>query len=71
MAPSSLTRPWCAVIQWPGLSPVTFGTAILPHDARLDEVEAEIVALAKSHVPGGFRIIDLRPGVLIFHPGDD
>lgn len=68
MTRSQSSRPWCAVIQYPGLNPMIFGTAVLPTDARLDEVEAEIVALAQTCFPDGWKLIDLRPGALIFHP---
>ncbi len=61
-------RPWCARIRYPGKSPILFGTTTVRHDAPLHEVQAALVADIDDCLPGGWEILSLLPGAIVFVP---
>lgn len=61
-------RAWVAVLQWPGLGPVHFGSILVDRKAATHEVEAAVRAEADKLVPAGYSIVNLVPGRLVFLP---
>lgn len=59
------TRSWLAVIQFPGKKKCLFGNVFCRVDAPLAEVEEEARRVVLEHVPEGFEILDLVPGMFI------
>lgn len=59
-------RPWSAIIQYPGLKKVMFGTVPMPFDARHDEIMNALVKKALEHIPAGFEVRELLPGAIFF-----
>lgn len=64
------TRPWCAIARYPGLQRFLVGTAMLPAEARHDEIVEALAAHAATMLPPGFTIIEPRCGALIFQEDD-
>lgn len=67
---TAATRPWCALVCFPGLIPALAGTL---HLRRQDGEEAARVAMMLfllGFLPPGFEIREMLPGALVFH-GDD
>jgi hypothetical protein len=62
--------PWCGVARYPGLRPFLFGTAALPSDARQNEIEAALTALALQGLPPGFSLIECKRGSIFFAAED-
>lgn len=60
-------RPWCAKAQYPGLKPFMGGTVLIPHDARIDQIEAALEAHFLTFLPPGFQIIEPVAGALFFN----
>jgi len=59
-------RRWCAVIQYPGLKPVMFGTTFVRHSAPDHEVEAALRADIAGCLPDGWKLISMQPGAVFF-----
>jgi hypothetical protein len=59
-------RCWCASIQYPDKQPIYLGTVVLQTEAKNHEIEAEINLLAKKHIPDGYKIIRIIPGMIFF-----
>ena len=61
-------RAWCAEIQYPGLKPVLVGTVMLPTDAMHHEVERSVRQEIREHLPDGYALLNLVPGMMVFQP---
>jgi len=61
-------RGWTAIIQYPGLKPVRFGTTLVRRDAPDHEVEAAIRADIDTSFPAGFTLRSMEPGAVFFVP---
>lgn len=61
-------RAWIVEIAYPGKKPIWFGTVFAPREAKELEVERMARATAGEHLPDGFHVIKLIPGMLIFQP---
>ncbi len=63
-----MTRPWCAVAQYPGLQRFRVGTVVLPREAQHYEIMTALEAHALTILPPGFTIIKPECGALFFSP---
>lgn len=61
-----MTRHWCALVQYPGLEPVLFGTVMVRTGAPMHEVEAALTAAIRECLPNGWILRDMVPGGLFF-----
>ena len=64
----SANRGWTAIIQYPGLKRVRFGTTLVRRDAPDHEVEAAILEDIVTSLPAGFTLLSIEPGAVFFLP---
>jgi hypothetical protein len=53
---------WVAQIQYVGKQPIWFGTLVVDANLRSEEVLAAMTKEIETHIPSGFRVVNLRRG---------
>lgn len=67
----NLSRYWCALIQYPDLEPIYYGTVMAPLRAPDHEVEAALTSRIRLCLPDGWKLINMVPGSIFFVPEVD
>ena len=71
MTARTIERAWCGEFQYPGREPFMLGTAMLPPNAGMAEVEHELLRSLASVLPNGTpppTTLGLYPGEIVFTP---
>jgi hypothetical protein len=67
----SAKRAWCGRIQYPDKKPILIGSIVMSSEAQFHEVEAALIEMASKHLPSGFKVCDMLPGLIYFVPEAD
>lgn len=61
-------RSWTCVFGYPGKKPLRYGNVWADVNASAYEVERQAQAEMLEHLPEGFQIVRLEPGIITFNP---
>lgn len=64
------TRPWCALVCWPGLRPMLIGTAWTSRSEGEEAARVAMGELLRATFPSEPEILEMRTGQVVF-VGDD